>query len=83
MYLSRTFEEIVAIVSPEVAARLDKDARYGVWWYGKERHVSSQERVIGPGGTPRYRKVRKSMPVPEGGRVAVPVPDAGIPKEGV
>ena len=33
-YLARTFEEITALVSSEVTARLDKDALYGVWWYG-------------------------------------------------
>ena len=65
VYLSRTFEEIAALVSTEVAARLDTDALYGVWWYGKERHVFSQERGIGPDGTPRYRKTKKSTPVPE------------------
>jgi len=83
VYLSRTFEEIAAIVSPDVAARLDKDALYGVWWYGKERHVRSQERLIGPDGAPQYRKVHKSTPVPETERVAVPVPDAGIPRDWV
>src|SRR5829696_4521267 len=74
-YLSRTFEEIAALVSPEVAARLNKEAVYGVWWYGRERHVRSQQRVTGPDGAPRYRKVVKSTTVPEAERVAVPVPD--------
>jgi site-specific DNA recombinase len=82
-YLSRTFEEIAALVSPEVAARLNKEAVYGVWWYGRERHVRSQQRVTGPDGAPRYRKVGKSTTVPEAERVAVAVPDAGIPRDRV
>src|SRR5215207_737012 len=82
-YLSRTFEEIAALVSPEVAAGLNKEAVYGVWWYGRERHVRSQQRVTGPDGAPRYRKVGKSTTVPEAERVAVPVPDPGIPRDRV
>ena len=62
---------------------VNKDALYGVWWYGKERHARSQKRVIGPDGVLRYRKVGKSTPVPEAERVAVPVPDAGIPRDRV
>jgi hypothetical protein len=39
--------------------------------------------VIRPDGTPRYRKTKKSTPVPEAERVAVPVPSAGIPRDWV
>jgi hypothetical protein len=39
--------------------------------------------VIGPDGIPRYRKTKKSTPVPEVERVAVPVPNAGIPRDWV
>ncbi len=83
VYLPHTFEEVANLVSPDVASRLDTGALYGVWWYGKERHVYSQERVIGHDGVPQYRKTKKSTPVPEAERVAVPVPDAGIPKDWV
>ena len=83
MYLSRTFEEVAALVTPDVAEKLDKDALYGVWWYGRARHVRSQQRVIGPNGALRYRKVGKSTPVPEAERVAVPVPGSGIPRDWV
>src|SRR5215217_1793230 len=70
VYLPHTLEEIANLVSPDVASRLDTGALYGVWWYGKERHVYSQERVIGLDGVPRYRKTKKSTPVPEAERVA-------------
>jgi site-specific DNA recombinase len=56
VYLSRTFEEVAALVTPDVA---EKDALYGVWWYGRARHVRSRQRVIGPDGKLRYRKVGK------------------------
>jgi hypothetical protein len=66
-----------------VASSLDPTRGYGVWWYGRERHVYAQRREVGPDGTPRYRKTKKSMPAPKEDWVAVPIPDAGIPKEWV
>jgi site-specific DNA recombinase len=35
LYKPHTFEEIRRIVFPEVTARLDPEARYGVWWSGR------------------------------------------------
>jgi site-specific DNA recombinase len=37
VYKPHTFEEIAALVSPEVAARLNPHLRYGIWWYNKYR----------------------------------------------
>ena len=65
-YLSHTFEEVSALVSPEVSSSLDPSRSYGVWWYGKRRHTSVQRRVTGPDGTPRYKRSRKSVPSSEG-----------------
>jgi site-specific DNA recombinase len=83
VYLSHTFEEVSALVSPEVASSLDPSRQYGVWWYGRERHIYTQRRDIAPDGTPSYRRAKKSVPAAREDRVAVPVPDAGIPKEWV
>ena len=83
VYLSHSFEEVSALVSPEVASSLDPLRSYGVWWYGKERHVYTQRREIAQDGATRYRKTKKSIPAPKEDWVAVPVPDAGIPKEWV
>src|ERR671917_1578863 len=33
VYKPHTFEEIEELVAPEVAARLDPEKSYGVWWY--------------------------------------------------
>ena len=82
-YLSHTFEEISQLVTPEVAASLDPSRNYGVWWYGTERHVYTQRREVDPDGTPRYKKVKKSVPAPREEWIGVPVPDAGVPKEWV
>ena len=82
-YLSHAFEEISQLVTPEVAASLDPSRNYGVWWYGTERHAYAQRRELAPDGTPRYKKVKRSVPAPREEWIAVPVPDAGIPKEWV
>jgi site-specific DNA recombinase len=81
VYLSQTFEEVVPLVSPEVAASLDPSLSYGVWWYGKMRHISGPRRSIAPDGAPLYGKTRKSVSTPRQEWIAVPVPDADIPKE--
>jgi len=83
VYLSHTFEEVSAIVSSEVASFLDPSRQYGVWWYGRERHIYTQRRDIAPDGTATYRKTKQSVPAPREDWIAVPVPDAGIPKEWV
>ena len=36
-YKPHSFEETAALVSPEVAARLDVGERYGIWWYNRRR----------------------------------------------
>jgi hypothetical protein len=83
VYLSHSFEEVSALILPKVASSLDPTQSYGVWYYGRDRHIYSQRREVGPDGTTRYRKTKKSVPAPMEDWVAVPVPDAGIPKEWV
>ena len=83
VHLSHTFEEVSALVSSEVASLLDPSRQYGVWWYGRARHIYTQRRDIALDGTPTYRKTKQSVPAPREDWIAVPVPDAGIPKEWV
>jgi hypothetical protein len=35
VYKPHSFEEVAALISPEVAARLDPSKYYGVWWYNR------------------------------------------------
>ncbi len=80
VYKPRTFEEIRGLVSPEVAGNLDPDRRYGVWWYNRQRVKWSQVSQAIPGGR-TYRK-RGSYSIKDKSEwIAVPVPDAGIPRE--
>lgn len=80
-YRSHPYEEIVDLVSKEVAAKLDPGRSYGIWWYGKQRHVQKQLSTIGPNGERSYRKSKRSTWNPRDRWIAVPVPDAGIPRQ--
>ena len=38
VYKPHPYDEVSALVSPEVAARLDPSESYGVWWFNRRRH---------------------------------------------
>jgi site-specific DNA recombinase len=78
-YKPHSFEEIGSLVTPEVAANLDPEKSYGIWWWGKERHRMRQISERKSGGKV-YKKATRSVPLPKEEWVAVPVPDAGVPK---
>jgi len=71
VYLARTYEDLAALVEPEVAARLNPEARYGIYWRNRER---TRKRKDG-------RYVREYLDRSEW--IAVPVPDPDIPSEWV
>jgi site-specific DNA recombinase len=82
LYKPHTFEEIRRIVAPEVAARLDPEARYGVWWSGRKAFERKLVSKNGPDGR-HYKysyKVKERSPAE---RIGVPVPHSGIPREWV
>jgi site-specific DNA recombinase len=82
VYRPHSYEEVSALVSPEVAARLDPSQSYGVWWYNRRR----QKRVLvsEPGQNGRqYRQKTTTTEKPRDQWIAVPVPDSGIPREWV
>ena len=80
LYKPHTFEEVSALVSPEVALRLDPSKRYGVWWFNRRRHEVLHVAESGPGGGRRYRRQSRVTEKPRGEWIAVPVPDPGIPR---
>ncbi len=87
VYRPHTPEEIEALVargqmSKEVAARLDPEKLYGIWWFNRYRRKVEQVAVNGPEGK-RYRRRTKITPKPEAEWIAVPVPESGIPREWV
>jgi site-specific DNA recombinase len=65
-----------------VAARLDPNKRYGIWYFNRRRYVSKQVSVNGPEGR-SYRRTTKVFDRPRSEWIAVPVPESGIPREWV
>jgi len=82
VYKPHSYEETAKLVSAEVAARLEPDETYGVWWYNRHRITRKQIAEDGPGER-YYRHVTKTTEKDKGAWIAVPVPDSRIPREWV
>jgi site-specific DNA recombinase len=80
VYLPHSCEEIQNLVTPEVAARLDPEEFYGVWWFNRRRTTTTQTAEAGENGR-RYRKHVKIEARPREEWIAVPVVNSGIPRE--
>jgi recombinase-like zinc beta ribbon protein len=82
VYKPHTYHEVKQLVSPEVAARLDQDKCYGIWWFNVRRITTRQVADAGSYKR-RYRRRTNTVIRPKEEWVAVPVPDVGIPREWV
>src|ERR687897_2717065 len=80
VYKPHTYEEIEELVSPEVAARLEREQLYGIWWYNRLRVRTRQVSEPSENGR-RYRREARFTVKPKEEWVAVPVPYSGIPRE--
>ena len=80
VYRPHSFEEVQALVTPKVAARLSPDKSHGIWWFNRQRHTFKQIVENTPEGKV-YRKQKKTVDKPRNEWIAVPVPDAGVPRE--
>jgi site-specific DNA recombinase len=80
VYLPHSYSEIEALVSSAVAARLDEDANYGIFWSNRTRTTRKRVSEAGPTGREyRWRySVRKN---PREQWIAIPVPDVGLSRE--
>src|SRR5829696_1668512 len=67
------------LMSREIAAGLDPDRCYGVWWYNRRRTVRT--RAKRQDGSYYWKQNVRERPQSEW--VAVPVPDSGVPREHV
>jgi site-specific DNA recombinase len=81
-YRPHSLDEVGALVSQEVASRLDPNERYGVWWFNRRRRIEKQVSVPSQDGR-RYLRRSSTTEKPKEEWIAVPVPDAGIPREWV
>ena len=82
LYRPHSFEELRrAGVSEEVLRGVDPEGRYGLYYFGERRERRKRISQASPseagGRVYRYRYTSGTRPPEE--RVAVPVPDAGIP----
>jgi site-specific DNA recombinase len=78
-YRPHSYGEIEEFVSPQVVAALNQSKSYGVCWYNRRRVKTRQVGEDSPEGR-RYRRVQQTVWKPREEWVAVPVPDAGIPR---
>lgn len=67
-------------MTPEVAARLDPEERYGIWWFNRRRVSVRQVTQTSPNGRSYHRR-QKTVFRPREEWIAVPVPDAGVSRE--
>ncbi len=79
-YKPHAFEELRDVVSPDVLSRLDETESYGLYYYNREKVVTQQVTQETPRGR-IYKKKTKRVPKDRSEWIAVPVPDAGIPRE--
>jgi site-specific DNA recombinase len=82
VYRQRTLQEVAALVAPEVAARLDPDKLYGIWWFNRRRTTTTQVAVAGPEES-EYKKKSSVAYKEKNEWIAVPVCGSGIPLEWV
>jgi hypothetical protein len=71
-YKPHTYQEIGELISANVLRSLDPKALYGVWWFNRRKYA--KDRRTG-------KKICEWRPRSEW--IAVPVPDAGVPREWV
>src|SRR5215218_5618784 len=87
VYKPHAFDEFAGLVdegllAKEVAASLDESSSYGIFWFN--RTCTTRKRVSKVGSTGKeYRWQRKIYQKPRDQWIAIPVPDAGIPRETV
>src|SRR5215210_5662321 len=80
VYTAYPYEEIEPLVTPEVAARLDGSKRYGIYWFNRTRTI--RKRVSTDGAEGREYKWRYHVQKnPREEWIAIPVQEAGIPRE--
>ena len=82
VYRPHTYDEVEALVSPEVVARLDRGKLYGIWWFNRRRYETKQVAENGPEGR-QYRRHIWVVDKPRSEWIGVPVPDPAIPREWV
>lgn len=61
----------------DVLARLDREKRYGIWWFNRAHRTNTRVSVETPTGR-EYKTRSKTVKRPRSEWIAVPVPDSGM-----
>lgn len=80
-YRPHAYEEVAAVVAPEVAARLDPGKSHGLWVFNRLRSTTKQVAEGSADGGRVYRREVRRTVKPADQWIYVPVPDSGIPRE--
>jgi len=83
VYKPHTFDEIKGLVTPEVAARLDPEKSYGVWWFNRRHNRKTTVSETDHNGQRHYKNCQKIILKPREEWIAVPVSGSGVPREWV
>ena len=67
-------------LTADVLSRLDREKRYGIWWFNRSHKTQKRVAVDTPSGR-EYKTRSKSVARPRSEWIAVPVPDCGVPPE--
>jgi len=80
LYKPHTYDEIVPLVSPGVAAKLDPNKLYGIWWYNRRNVTKSYDSEVDGDNGKRYVTRTSVRTRDEKNWIAVPVP-AYLPRK--
>src|SRR5918998_5648547 len=78
LYAPHDYEEVAALVAPGVAARLDKEAVYGLWTWNTRK---TTRRKVWDETAGEFKIRYNYAPRPQEEWLYVPVPDAGVSRE--
>ncbi len=81
VYRTLDVDELRSLFPAETLNRLNPDMRYGIFWYGKKRHIQTQSTGIEANGVRRYKKGKRTEDVPKEQWIGIPVPNSGIAPE--
>ena len=80
LYKPHTYNEIAPLLSPEVAASLDPNELYGIWWYNRRNVTTSYDSETDGDNGKRYVTRTSVRTRDEKDWIAVPVP-AYLPRK--
>jgi site-specific DNA recombinase len=80
LYKPHSYDEIAPMLSPEVAARLDPNEAYGIWWYNRRNVTTSYDTETDGDNGKRYMTRTSVRTRDEKDWIAVPVP-AYLPRK--